>query len=206
MNRQITRSELKKIIKEEIQKFLTCGGAGSGQSLTSDEIKKRRKQRDKSDDDRRRKINYMGGRDMVDLAKGHITEDPAGDCVGNHNHDKDGRWTNPDDAASWTRLDKDCEKSGQYSKRFKGTSHAPCGSIGDVKCKDGSLKEDEAKDDYLDILYKYEALQKKFVELQKLARQLKSRKTPGGMDLDTCVKTINSIVQSTKGDFGKKDK
>ena len=206
---KITKSKLKMIIKEEIEMLLVCGGDGSGMKLSDKELKKRRKQRDRSDDSRRKMISYMGGRDMVDLSKGHLVEDPAEDgCVGNHNFDEMGRFTNPKDAATWSRRDKSCKKNGQYQKRYKGVSSAPCGRGERKRCKDNTNKYEESldktDDEYLDLLYRYEALQIEFEKVSKELKQEKSRKS-NGMDLSRCVKTINGIVQSTKGDLGKKD-
>ena len=209
---KISKERLKTIIKEEVQNIME-GGAGSGQTLSPEEIRKREKQRKKSDQNRRRKISYMGGRDMVDLMSGHITEDPAEDgCVGNHNFGPDGRFTSPDKAATWSRRDKDCKKHGQYKKKYKGADVSDCGRGERKRCRDGELKYESREtthEEYMDLLYKYEALQLEFEKLQKVNSKLQSqvkKSKPGGMDMDTCVRTINSIVQSTKGDFGKPSK
>ena len=198
---KLTKTELYDIIVEEIASLIE-GGPGSGSLLTKAQIRARDRQRDNADIARRRKDSMMGG--LRSLAHGIAEDDAEDGCVGNHNHGEDGRWTNPEDAASWTRLDKSCKKHGQYQKKYKGPSSAPCGTQGPKRCKDATLKEDPSEKKYLDLLYKYEKLEAKFNQAVNQLMALRKKATGKGMTFDQCVKTINNVVASTKGDLTKK--
>ena len=120
-------------------------------------------------------------------------------CAGQVWHDGDGRWSNPKDAESWSRLDPDCEESGQYQviggKKTKSTS--VCGRQNRQKL----CKED---DEQLDDLYQREKIE--LTIRNAIKQELAAlRQGKGGCTYDQVLKAINQIDRAQSGDlFAKK--
>jgi hypothetical protein len=144
-------------------------------------------------------------------------EYPCGTPNANPHHNTDGEWSSEGDATSWAINAKgtDCQ-SGQYKgKKYKGPQAEPCGRKDRRrKCKDPKESLIDGDDSRQDLLYRYEKQQGEYEELKRKYHALKGqyeelyRKAgkPKGMSFPDCVKSINKVVQSTKGDLFKATK
>ena len=223
---KLSREELIKIIEEELKAVLEEGGFGSGAKLTKAQLRQRQRQRDDADRKRRRHINALGGEEMVSLSRGVVeaAEDEENCSVGNPSHKPantpdGGRFTSSDKAGSWSIRKKgkaNCRR-GQYQKKFKGRDSEPCGRGHYRKCSTGKVDEDALssdndaqEQDYQELHYKYAKLQREHEELKQkhtklvaMIKDLKSR-VKGGMSWEQCLKQVDAVQRSSKGDLFKK--
>lgn len=207
---KIKRSELKKIVMEAIKDVLTEGGFGSGMKLTPAQLRRRERQRDEADKNNRRKVNALGGPDMVALSRGiaEDTDEEVNCSDGNPYHDDEGEFTDDKGTGSWSirKRASGC-KRGQYQKKHGGKSEEECGRGAPVKCKDGAIKEvnDQEKTDWM---YEYHKLKKKHALLIKKFELLKKKKTPKrkGASMEACLNWVDSVQRSSKGTLKDKPK
>lgn len=203
MKKKVSKEQLKRLVREAITSIMSEDGR-----LSNIEKERRERLRARVKNNARRRKKMLDTQGLEDVGITEKDELPCGSPNANAHHNAQGEWSSKEDATSWsiTKKGPNCQ-SGQYKDKYKGPKREPCGRQDrSRKCKDTNEAEllSDSSDKYQELLYRYEKLQIDFKELEKMYHALKGKKARGkGMDLDQCIKTVNAVVQSGKGSFGK---
>ena len=138
---------------------------------------------------------------LRNIVSKQVTEKLMNDgCSGQVWHDENGRWSSPKKAASWSRLDPDCEEDGQYKviggKKTK--SNSPCGRQN--RSKLCSEQEDDVQQIYMSEKIENIIRQTIKQELEAL------RKGKGGCSYQQILNAMNQIDLARDGKLYAKKK